>query len=73
MHPKDAVGIANSVDPDQTAPVGADSDLGLHCLPDLSVRKLGNITVSYDLNNLALYTVQPVLSKHPRDNVKVFA
>ena len=26
MHPKDAVGIANSVDPDQTAP------LGLHCL-----------------------------------------
>ena len=27
MHPKDA----NSVDPDQTAPLGA--DLGLHCLP----------------------------------------
>ena len=26
MHPKDAEGIANSVDPDQ-------SDLGLHCLP----------------------------------------
>ena len=23
MHPKDAVGIANSVDPDQTAPLGA--------------------------------------------------
>ena len=23
MHPKDADGIANSVDPDQTAPVGA--------------------------------------------------
>ena len=23
MHPKDAKGIANSVDPDQTAPVGA--------------------------------------------------
>ena len=23
MHPKDAEGIANSVDPDQTAPVGA--------------------------------------------------
>ena len=31
MHPKDAEGIANSVDPDQTAPLGA--DLGLHCLP----------------------------------------
>ena len=26
MHPKDATGIANSVDPDQ-------ADLGLHCLP----------------------------------------
>ena len=23
MHPKDAEGIANSVDPDQTAPIGA--------------------------------------------------
>ena len=23
MHPKDAAGIANSVDPDQTAPIGA--------------------------------------------------
>ena len=37
MHPKDAEGIANSVDPDQTAPLGAvleeQSDLGLHCLP----------------------------------------
>ena len=29
MHPKDAYGLANSVDPDQTA----QSDLGLHCLP----------------------------------------
>ena len=28
MHPKDAAGIANSVDPDQEQ-----SDLGLHCLP----------------------------------------
>ena len=27
MLPKDAEGMANSVDPDQTAPVG----LGLHC------------------------------------------
>ena len=30
MHSKDADGIANSVDPDQTAP---QSDLGLHRLP----------------------------------------
>ena len=31
MHPKDAEGIANGVDPDQTAP--QQSDLGLNCLP----------------------------------------
>ena len=30
MHPKDAAGIANSVDPDQT--VEEQSDLGLHFL-----------------------------------------
>ena len=37
MYPKDAEGIANSVDPDQTAPLG----LILVCTvrPDLSVRK----------------------------------
>ena len=29
---KDANGIANSEDPDQTSPLGQ-SDLGLHCLP----------------------------------------
>ena len=29
MHPKDRDGMANRVDPDQTAPK---SDLGLHCL-----------------------------------------
>ena len=33
MHPKDADGIANSVNPDQTAPPSLESDLGLHCLP----------------------------------------
>ena len=32
MSPNDADGMANSVDPDQTAPLGA-ADLGLHCLP----------------------------------------
>ena len=30
--PKEAAGIANSVDPDQTALL-EQSDLGLHCLP----------------------------------------
>ena len=30
MHPKDADGMANSVDPDQTA--SKQSGLGLHCL-----------------------------------------
>ena len=30
MHPKDAVGMVNSVDPDQTA--ATQSDLDLHCL-----------------------------------------
>ena len=32
MHPKDAEGIANSVDPDQLL-LEEQSDLGLHCLP----------------------------------------
>ena len=31
MSPNDADGMANSIDPDQTAPQQA--DLGLHCLP----------------------------------------
>ena len=32
MHPKDSEGMANSVDPDQTAPKEEQSDLGLHYL-----------------------------------------
>ena len=32
MHPKDADGMRNSVDPDQTAPVKEQSDQGLYCL-----------------------------------------
>ena len=39
MHPKDAEGIANSVDPDQT-----ESDQGLHCLLRPVCRNLRNIT-----------------------------
>ena len=33
MGSKDVDGIANRVDPDQTAPLEEQSDLGLHCLP----------------------------------------
>ena len=34
MHPEVADGIANIVDPDQTAPIDpCQTDLGLHCLP----------------------------------------
>ena len=44
MHPKNAAGIANSVDPDQSAPLGASSRSSLIWVctvcPDLSVRKL---------------------------------
>ena len=42
MSPNDADGMANSVDPDQTAP---QSDQGLHCLPRPIFRKLRIITV----------------------------
>ena len=35
MSPKDVEGLANSEDPDKTAPRGAVCDLGLHCLPRL--------------------------------------
>ena len=46
MSPNNTDGIANSVDPDQTAP---QSDLGLHCCPGISVRKLRIITVKKNL------------------------
>ena len=36
MHPKDAAGIANNVDPDQP-------DLGLHCLPRPICPKIGSL------------------------------
>ena len=45
MHPKDAEGIANSVDPDQTAPRSSLIWVCTIC-PDLSARKLRIITVS---------------------------
>ena len=45
MSPKDADGMANSVDPDQTAPREEQSDLGLHCLPRPICPKIRIITV----------------------------
>ena len=53
MHPKDAKGIANSVDPDQTA---LDPDQTCTVCPDLSVGKLRKNTVEG-----AIYTVCPDL------------
>ena len=51
MCPNDAEGIANSVDPDQTAPLGAFSRSSLIWVctvcPDLSVRKLWIIVVDF--------------------------
>ena len=50
--PKDVNGMADSVDADQTAP----SDLGLHCLPDLSVQILWIITGSSSAYHSTLMT-----------------
>ena len=44
MPPKDVDGLANSVDPDQTAPKSSLIRACIVCL-DLSVRKFRNITV----------------------------
>ena len=49
MHPKDADGMANGVDPDQTA------DLGLHCLP----RKLRIIILCN------IYVLLNIIPQHP--------
>ena len=43
MHPRDANGMANIVDPDQTAPFKEQSDLGLHCLLRLLCHNTLNI------------------------------
>ena len=50
MHPKDAEGIANSVDLDQTAP----PIWVCTVCPDLSVRKLRKITVIITVGQLCL-------------------
>ena len=52
MRPKDAEGIVNRVDPDQTAPLAAfweQSDLGLQFLPRPTCPKTWIITVIYEL------------------------
>ena len=73
MHPKDAAGIANSVDPDQTAPLGAVWSGSAVC-SDLSVRKLRIITVSLVSSEISsLYLVSEAekaglsLSRKPQD------
>ena len=63
FHQKDANGIANTEDPDQTAPLGAVWSGSAVC-PDISVRKLMIITVKpvslnfavnlYDVSHLCL-------------------
>ena len=53
VHPKDADGMANSVDPDQTAP--EQSDPGLHCLPGLSIQELRIIRYIWSLENKECY------------------
>ena len=40
---KDANGVANSEDPDQTAPLEEQSDLGLHCLPTYLSEYVGSL------------------------------
>ena len=57
MHLKDAEGIANSVDPDQTSLIWVCT-----VCPDLSVRKLRNITVS---TTVTLITWSIVLYSKP--------
>ena len=49
MGPKDVDGVANSVDPDQTA---LRFDLGLHCLPRPVCRKLRIVTVNVKPQNI---------------------
>ena len=51
MHPKDKDGITNSVDPDQTAPLGAVWSRSALFAQYLSVRKLRNIKVYHSFKN----------------------
>ena len=55
MHPKDAAGIANSVDPDQTAPLGAVwSGSALFAQTYLS-ENLGSLPGMYEISSLASF------------------
>ena len=58
MHPKDAEGIANSTDPDQTAPMIWVCTV----CPDLSVQKLRKITVfTVPFLNIHLFCLSDIL------------
>ena len=70
MRPKDAEGMAISVDPDQTAPE-EQSDLDLHCLlrptcPDLLRNFYGNMFMCHNV----ITPAQCVMTARPK-NVKV--
>ena len=65
MSPYDVDGLAKSEDPDQTAPL-CQSDLGLHCLPDLSVRKLRIITVKKCCACWFVWLHQGESNEHPQ-------
>ena len=58
MHPKDAEGIANSVDPDQEQ-----SDRFCTVCPDLSVQKLRNITLLSFLEIIPIQNDRALMSK----------
>ena len=56
MHPKDAEGIANSVDPEEQ------SDLGLHCLP---------MPICPKLRIIAVYLVHCTLPSYQSKNLQL--
>ena len=60
MHPKDADRMANSVDPDQTAPKEL-SDLGQHCLPRPACP---NPNDHYDKNQRIMWLLIIHMSRH---------
>ena len=60
MCPNNAAGVANSVDPDQTAPFWEQSDLGLHCL----LSSIYFVSVSYIHISKATTTINRYASLH---------
>ena len=62
MHPKDADGMANSIDPDQTA-LEEQSDLDRHCLP--------RPFLSENLGSLRYFYLSQAFNILLKDNYKV--